>query len=241
MSDEVNGFIKGIMEKGIKAVMVDMDKTLVSEHSRGCLPRAELQWFVKSMTPTTKSLIPALVKAGLVVCIGTYSDELYAKDDPKNQIAGTPLVHELLKPIIEEKQLNSVLVIGLNPELYVPPPPKAAPTPGPDGKIPTSAEKEGPPAPDPNHVFFNDKIASLLKKAQKVDKQGYQLCYTYPPMPFKNHHLYLLKTITGIDFKQMILIDDSIENVEGARKLGVYAVHVNGNSGLQSDMLKSLQ
>jgi hypothetical protein len=250
----VGTFVKTLMDRKIGGVMLDMDKTMVSEHSRGCLPKNDVPWFAKSITPAARDLIIELLKNGLQVSIGTYSDELYAKDDIKNSIAGAPLVYEVLRPFLDEKQLSQIYIIGLNPDLYTPAPKTSTTTP------PTADKSETPkstglfdwccccrskkPAQeriDPNQSFFQDKMTAIFHKGMNVDKKNTKICYTYPPMPFKNHHLHVFKALTGLDFGRMVLIDDSMENVTGARKLGSWAVHVDGNTGLQAEHFKEIK
>jgi hypothetical protein len=232
--------------------MLDMDKTMVSEHSRGCLPKSEVPWFVKSITPVARDLIIELLKNGFQVSVGTYSDELYAKEDIKNQVAGAPLVCELLQSFLDEKQLSQIAIVGLNPDLYAAPSKSQAP-PAAD-KSEASASKSGGLASwccccrnkkeveriDPNQSFFQDKMTGIFHKGRNVDKNATKICYTYPPMPFKNHHLHVFKALTGLDFSQMCLIDDSAENVGGARKLGCLGVHVDTSAGLATENLKNI-
>jgi hypothetical protein len=246
----VSLFVKTLVDKKIGAVMLDMDKTMVSEHSRGCLSTNDVPWFAKSITVAARDLIIELLKAGLPISIGTYSDELYAKDDIKNSVAGAPLVYEVLRPFLDEKQLSQISIIGLNPDLYTPPP-KSATAPAADKAKGTSfidwccgccrKKKELQEPMDPNHSFFQDKMTAIFHKGKNVDKKNTKICYTYPPMPYKNHHLHVFKALTGLDFNRMVLIDDSMENVSGARKLGSLAVHVDGNSGLQAEHFKDLK
>jgi len=192
MSDNsaaVAAFLKALQDRQIKAVMLDMDKTLVSEHSRGCLAKSDVAWFVKSVTPTARELIMELLKANFILSIGTYSDELYAKDDPKNSIAGTPLVYEVLRPFLDEKQLSQIYIIGLNPDLYATAPkPGGQPPPADKSETKAAADnswlccnccrKKDKERIDPNQSFFQDKITSILHKGRNVDKSATKVCYT---------------------------------------------------------------
>jgi len=76
--------------------------------------------------------------------------------------------------------------------------------------------------PQPSDSGSRDKKDQLLKD-----------CYSYPPEPYKIHHLRILRVLTGLEYNEMILIDDKAENVDKAIELGSGGLLVEGKDALE--------
>jgi hypothetical protein len=70
----VNACVEQLRRRGIKCVVFDMDQCLVAAHSRGSMCRQDLHQFIRAVTPSFQSLVPALKMAGIKLAIATHSD-----------------------------------------------------------------------------------------------------------------------------------------------------------------------
>lgn len=212
-------FLDDIERRGVKCVVFDMDKTLVSMHSGGSLPMSRLDSYINSVSPVCKALVPLLLSAGIRVSVATFSDDLYTSGvagfptaEASERVSGARLTQKVLASFLEPKMLNQILIVTLNPALYPPCPEK-----------------------DPRREFLREKVISIGKKAGFRDKQLEQfvhVCNTYPPLQNKAWHLHVLSLLLDLDFKDFCLIDDSDDNVISALKLGAVGVKVPLRQGL---------
>jgi len=226
-----------------------MDRTLIAMHTSGALLRSKLDEFKKVISPVAKVLIPQLLEIGLQVSVSTLSDDLYAdllqiqegknsgEDQKTKYVAGVELVEILLdeclkdykkKSDAEKKKLrDQVHIVTLNPDLYA------------------SGEKEM------KEYYFKKLTDSDKKDGEKKylgltqpkdGEKGTILAeaFKFPPAPYKNQHLAILRAKLGLAYKDMVLVDDKYENVNDALKLGSHIVYVTGKDALQAIHLEEI-
>lgn len=243
-------FLKGL---GVRVVVLDMDKTLTSQHSGGAINQGEpLNEFVNSVTPVARQLILALIKSEFQLAVATFSDDLYtlgpAGGPPKNVVAGTDLVCTVLGSILTEDQIRRIPIVTLNPGLY------------------QATTQQAQARHARLEAFYREKLETLftaheetgrlnrerererLKKSSDGKQAGGSLSYIqpfdpkalaaqfrYPPPPFKDLHMQLLAELYQCEPRTMCLIDDTIENVQNARANNYVGVEVrSAPSGLDA-------
>jgi len=84
---------------------------------------------------------------------------------------------------------------------------------------------------------------NILKDKTKTEKwwqEGLAQVHEYPPKPFKNHHLAILHLLLELELKEMLLIDDKLDNVVEAVGRGVAGVFVPGDKALQWTDLRKI-
>jgi len=231
-------FLAFLDKKQIKGLVIDMDRTMVSEHSGGYLEKREVKKFVECLTPASRELILKALESKLQLCIATYSDELY-KGNNKEAVAGRELVLEILKSFLKDDDIKKITIFSLNPDLY-----RKSALGDQLAAAHFTARAAGKPAGDRGDAkavdasipatqnFFNEKIDAVIAKKENIDKDVLAKLRQFPPLPFKDHHLYVFSALSGIALGEMCLIDDSKDNVDNAKKLGVLGVHVSGTGGL---------
>mmetsp|Transcript_31412 Transcript_31412/g.76999 ORF Transcript_31412/g.76999 Transcript_31412/m.76999 type:complete len:278 (-) Transcript_31412:245-1078(-) len=99
-----------------KAVAFDMDQCLVAQHSKGCMPKEDLQGFLQRVTPDFKKLVPELHKRGVRLAIATHSDTHEYNDSvtPATHILGEHLVEAVLEDAVPELR-REFFVVAFNP------------------------------------------------------------------------------------------------------------------------------
>jgi len=209
-----------LVARGIKCVVFDMDKTLVSMHSQGSLPRSKLDAYIQSVSPVCRALLPLLIKCGIRIAIATFSDDLYTSgiagfpsSDSSDRVSGAQLTQSVLSSFLDPKVLSQIPIITLNPALY---PPKV-------------------PEKDPRRDFLRAKVLTIGDRSGihgKDLERFVHLCNKYPPMAHKLWHLHVIVNLLDLDFKDLCLIDDSDDNVTSALKMGSVGVKVPLRQGL---------
>lgn len=218
MSDEliIKKFIADLVKKNIKLVCFDMDMTLTSDHSGGLVTKKSLKRFLDSVPEFVKKLMGELTSktnAHINVAIVTYADDYYGEIYPGDNYSGKKLVHALLGSFLSPDKIGRVTIICLNSKLYN------------DKSYDKNRERE-------KFEFYRKKIESFGIKENNKD------FFHYPPLPYKNEHFSILKYMYGLEYKQMILLDDCQDNVMGAKKIGCSAIHIDNESGIQRKHLK---
>jgi FMN phosphatase YigB (HAD superfamily) len=206
----------------VKLIVLDMDRTLIAMHTSGALQKKQLQDFKNTLSPVARALLPRLIEEKFELSVSTLSDDLYtdllAEKDRRasrpvgEYFSGVPLVNKLLE-FLPEEQAKKIVLVTLNPALYRP------------------QNGEG----DPLAQFYHKKLDAIgLPKPDAKDAKAEWLreARTYPPEQHKNQHLKILRALKGIEFKEMLLIDDKQENVTEAVKLGAHGVLVPGRHAL---------
>jgi len=215
----LTAFRDDLIRRGIKCVVFDMDKTLVSMHSGGSLPTSRLGSYVKSVSPVCKALVPMLISSGIRIAIATFSDDLYTSGiagfptaEASDRISGARLTQQVLSSFLDAKTLTQIPIVTLNPALY-----------------PAAPEK------DPRREFLKEKVISIGERSGfrgKKLEQFVHVCNKYPPLQNKAWHLHVVSMLLDFEFKDLCLIDDSDDNVISALKLGSVGVKVPLRQGL---------
>jgi len=200
-----------------------MDQTLVSIHTSGAIPRSKLPTLAGALTPASKALIPRLLSDGFRVSVSTLSDDLYSaiyeeKHVKEAHLSGIGLVEDLLKTFLSADQIKAIAKVTLNPQLY-------------------------PPASEEKNIvkFYRMKLHLLglrQKPGEKADPAAAErmaAAHKYPPEPHKIQHMAILHALTAIPYRNMILLDDNLENIVECCKRGSYGILVNPTVALQYD------
>jgi hypothetical protein len=222
----IDAFCSDVVRRGIKCVVFDMDKTLVSLHSGGSLPKSRLNQYLESTSEVGRALIPALLAQGIRVSIATFSDDLYTSGiagfpnaSSSQRISGLSLTNEVLSAFLPIETVHSIPIVTLNPALY-----------------PSVTDD------DPRRSFLREKIVTIGQKFLNAGSADYtqfvSLCATYPPLPNKSHHLQIISNLLGLDLRELCLIDDSDDNVIAAIKAGASGMNVPLRNGLAWEDLK---
>jgi len=159
----LEAFLSALTERKIKAVVFDMDRTIIAQHSRGAILESKLLQFLSTISPVVEVLIPYLLDKGIKVAIATLSDDFYSKlltERDKRMgktrdsvyLSGAELVKKILAKFLTIAQLKEVIMVTLNPDLY-------------------SAESDD----DEGKQFFFDKLTShgLGTDAKKKIRKKY--------------------------------------------------------------------
>jgi len=218
-------FVDQCRKKGVKMIVLDMDRTLIAMHTSGALLESKLDTFKRSLSSVARALVPVLLEEKFEVSVSTLSDDLYSdllmeKDKLQHKsgnkyFSGIPLVNQLLGTFLTAEQIKPITLVTLNPALY---------------RQPSGDE-------DPLLLFYHKKLdivglpaldAKDIKNADWLKEARH-----YPPANFKNQHLRILRALKGIQFHEMLLIDDKAENVNEAIELGAHGVLVPGKKALE--------
>eukprot|EP00669_Euglena_mutabilis_P012851 TRINITY_DN7542_c0_g1_i1.p1 TRINITY_DN7542_c0_g1~~TRINITY_DN7542_c0_g1_i1.p1 ORF type:complete len:205 (-),score=18.92 TRINITY_DN7542_c0_g1_i1:132-746(-) len=106
-----------IAQSGYRAVAFDMDRTLIRDHSRGCLRRSDISSYFAAASPDAVALMLELHTLGVHLAVATHSDAAeygLTRDavtrtptNPREHIIGeelaTRVLYELLPPAIAEQ------------------------------------------------------------------------------------------------------------------------------------------
>jgi len=237
---EVTSFLSILRSHSIRCVVFDLDRTLVSLHSGGSVSASELSTFARSLSPAARLLIPALVHAGIGVAVATFADDLYSTFK-RHQVAGLPLVRRVLGELEcfrDESKLDDVHAICLNPDLYSVEVAYRSATAIAEQKRMKSAaatsssssfSHHSSPRSNSRQSFFHAKLSQL---GFSPSDAHWTEVSVYPPPPFKTAHLTLLSKKLNVPLNQMMLIDDSDDNVMAAAEAGAYGLRLTKKRGL---------
>lgn len=239
---EIVSFVTLLKSHGIQCVAFDMDRTLVSQHSGGCVSSSSVDEFAESMTKACRQLIPYLLEQGLKVAVATFADDLYAQHS-RNSIAGVELVKRVLGelPVFDgqmgRERLRHVPIVTINPDLYV-----VETTRGGGSSSAASEEQRrmksvcsssSSSAHSADHArktkelqdFFESKLCDF---GFDTLHPSWKICASFPPAPFKNHHLTMIAAKCSVPRHQLLLIDDRDENVDAAVESGAWGLYLQG-------------
>ena len=107
-----------VKNTNIKAVVFDMDLTIVTKHSRGCLPRILLKSFINNTSNDFIYFARSLHRRGIKLAIATHSDSYeynFIKSED-NFIIGDELVRAILESTVPEI-VNEFHIVAYNPTL----------------------------------------------------------------------------------------------------------------------------
>ena len=224
---ELHAFVSYLREQQIECVVFDLDRTLVSQHSGGCVPAASLASFAASATPAVRLLLPHLVEQGFRIAIATFADALYSQYQ-RGSVAGEELVRRVLRELPcfakgEEgaKRLAEVPIVTLNPDLYRGYAMNAAAA---EEQRRMHSVGDGSAASGPrNHLqqFFLTKVAEF---GIDPDHACWEEVSAFPPQSFKNQHLQLIAARLGLPLRALVLLDDRDENVHAAVEAGAHGL-----------------
>jgi len=107
-----------VKNTNIKVVVFDMDLTIVTKHSRGCLPRILLKSFINNTSNDFIYFARSLHRRGIKLAIATHSDsyEYNSLKSEHNFIIGDELVRSILESTVPEIA-NSFYIVAYNPTL----------------------------------------------------------------------------------------------------------------------------
>jgi len=253
--DRAKQVIQRLRARKIKCIMFDMDKTMMSKHSQGSISSSELAGFLDSLTKPTMAFISACLEANIDVAVVTFSDDLYCEGEA-DQLAGRSLVRPILRKFLSESEADRVFIIDVNPDLYKSHGGLLEAIKANEEKKAQAAKQEKKSRPDAwffnqprdvigsrawylaedNRRFYRRKMDNLLAQRRAggaiPEKLLVDCCY-YPPMLYKNHHMNVCQALTGHEFHEMMLIDDSESNIIAAKRLCRDTIHVKGEAGFQ--------
>jgi phosphoglycolate phosphatase-like HAD superfamily hydrolase len=248
VAQHLESFVSFLRANSLQVVVFDMDRTLVSQHSGGCVPASSLNSFAASLTPASRALIPFLMSEGLHVAVATFADDLYASYRT-DSVAGVSLVRRVLREcscfqgaeglrLLEER----VAITTLNPDLYDITPRAqrgaraaaaaeeqarmqqgagASAASAASAAAAASAASSADPAVAKLRTFFHSKLTEFGLDASHA---SWATVASFPPPPFKNRHLELISAKLGIGMKHMLLLDDRDENGLAALEAGAWAL-----------------
>mmetsp|Transcript_27626 Transcript_27626/g.38401 ORF Transcript_27626/g.38401 Transcript_27626/m.38401 type:complete len:220 (-) Transcript_27626:19-678(-) len=191
----------------IKMILWDMDRTLLRTHTRG-LWKDEMGKLAKQVTNSFKIVVPHLLHKQFSVGIVTFSDKL-RKEQGKNGFAGEDLVKNLLLETFTD--------------LY--------------SKIQNLKDHKELAIKNAEHICDQVYVAAALpelRNAQDTDFKGNLMPNS------KGWHIdqvvqeYKRRTGLKLSYDEIMLFDDTIENVEAALKSGVHAFAVPPTSAFTS-------
>jgi len=162
----------------------------------------------------------------VMVVVATLSDDLYlelvkhSRGDlnPDEFLCGDQLAKALLKDVLGER-VEKLTVVTLNPSLY------------------QENSPEDPGQYD-TKTFYLTKLKAFgvpdegAPEVKGADAEDVRELHKFPPLPYKNCHLRMLKVKYGVPIQQMLLIDDRPENLFDAQALGAYTMGVRNDAGL---------
>jgi hypothetical protein len=235
-SSELSTFVNHLRSLNIQCVVFDLDRTLVSQHSGGCVPAEQLETFANSLTETSRILLPYLLENGFHIAVATFADDLYSQY-AKGNVAGVTLVRRVLRecPCFgadteqAKNALASVPIITINPDLYQIEEKRSIHTNSANSAA--AAEEQGRMIQQSN-ISENSAIGKLRTFYHtKVIEFGIDSTHSswlnvssFPPIPFKNRHLELISSKLNIPIHSLLLIDDRDENCYGALEIGAHAL-----------------
>jgi hypothetical protein len=234
-------FLAFLQKNSIRCVVFDMDKTLVTMHSGGCVPREELIQFAESITPTARLLIPFLIASDIRVAVATFADDLYASYG-RNQVAGVELVRTVLSelPCFQQpQQLDAVPIVTINPALYdverkFRSALGAAAGQQEQAKMKSALSSSSSP-PSELETFFTSKLAAFGLDASHP---SWSVCSAFPPADFKCLHLQWIAARLHLQLHELMLIDDRDENVTAAVEQGSWGCYLGRKKGIELADLK---
>lgn len=216
MQDIIDTEIKALQDRDIQVCVFDLDQTLINAHTKGIILETTLESFIKSISPVAIKLIPCLLKAGLKVAIATMTDELYnvlmtdrdkkSGKPERKYLSGRQLVIGLLESFLTKDEIKEITVVTINPDLY-------------------------PSNDNEKCTFFIDKLISMGFNKDTYKPDQLDKVMIYPPLKNKDHHLTIIKELLKCQYKNILLIDDKIENIVGAVQLGCYGLHIESTEG----------
>lgn len=104
----------------IECVVFDMDYTITSMHSKGCLHRSALSNYLISVSWDVRVFIPILIDEGYKVAIATFIDDAYylLGYDKEEYISGRELVEEILDTLVlTDEQRSSIYITSYQPRV----------------------------------------------------------------------------------------------------------------------------
>jgi len=216
MTQHLEPFLQLLNTKHITVVVFDMDLTIISLHSRGAILPSRLSQFQKAFVDPAKYLISFLLENKIQVAIASMTDEYYYDTCEVEPVTGALAGADLIKRLLE----TFLSAEDINKIKLV--------CLNPDLYDSSSQAKQ----------FFHKKMASYGAKESDA-------AWHYPPLPLKKHHLTVLKLmLKKEDCKEMLLVDDKLENIEtavdGMGAHGIWVEAVGGIDGLALTHLKRI-
>eukprot|EP00466_Bigelowiella_natans_P009214 jgi/Bigna1/88780/estExt_fgenesh1_pg.C_380030 len=189
----------------IKMVLWDMDRTLLKTHTRG-LWKDDIAKLAEEVTRAFKIVVPHLLHQKFSVGIVTFSDKLRVKSG-KEGIAGEDLVGDLILETFSD--------------LY--------------SKVRKLKDNKDYARKNAEHIRDQLYIAAALPKLRnRQENKGAEMPNS------KSWHIdqvikeYKERTGSTLSYDEIMLFDDTLENVEAALKSGVHAFAVLPKSAFTS-------
>eukprot|EP00467_Chlorarachnion_reptans_P006318 CAMPEP_0114500374 /NCGR_PEP_ID=MMETSP0109-20121206/7928_1 /TAXON_ID=29199 /ORGANISM="Chlorarachnion reptans, Strain CCCM449" /LENGTH=276 /DNA_ID=CAMNT_0001678027 /DNA_START=61 /DNA_END=891 /DNA_ORIENTATION=- len=195
----------------IKMVLWDMDRTLLNTHTRG-LWTEDISKLAKEVTRAFKILVPHLLHKNFAVGVVTFSDKLVLSSNSRAGdlgMAGEDLVNDLLEETFTELYLR-VKKLKSNKDLAM---------------------------KNAKHIRKQIFVAAAFPELRNQHDSDFK----DKEMPnSKRWHIdqviqqYKEKTGSVLKYDEIMLFDDTIENVEAALSAGVHAFAVSPQSAFTS-------
>lgn len=118
-TERVNTFLGKLQARGLKCVVLDMDRTAVRQHSSGILRRTKFTSYCESVSQDVKLIIPILHARGVKIAFASFTDEKYYDFKPiSTHIAGDDLLNAVAEYHFPDIA-SDIYVCGLQPELWI--------------------------------------------------------------------------------------------------------------------------